>query len=475
MRFLITMLFGLSLLAYQKTPPKPHLPSVLDSKELLVVTYASPSTYYVDGQQQPAGLEYDLVTAFANYLGKDIKVKLIVVNNTSEAIPTILKGKAHFAAAGLSITPLRADKVRFGPAYQEVEQQLVYNAEKNALPKALIDLDGKSLAVAEGTSYAERLAKLRITNPTLHWDTLAIRSDDLMERVAEGTLDYTVVDSHIASMGQNLYPQLETAFNLGETDGLAWAFPRNGDDMLYQASQAFFAHIQKNGTLRNLLDRYYGHIERLRPVDVTDFLSNIQTVLPKYRKFFKLAQDKTDLDWRLLAAISYQESHWDNYSTSPTNVRGMMMLTEETADHMGVTDRLDPKQSIIAGAKYILEMKDYVPVDIPEPDRTWMALASYNIGYAHVEDARELAKKMNLNPNSWADIKHTLPLLNKPQYFSGAKHGYARGGAPVIFAESVRTYLSILEKHEPLDDTSFANFNINASAGSAKPRASTSH
>lgn len=198
-----------------------------------------------------------------------------------------------------------------------------------------------------------------------------------------------------------------------------------------------------------MLDRYYGHNERLNTLDVTTFLNRSNTLLPKYIHLFKQAQDLTGLDWRLLAAVSYRESHWDTYNTSPTNVRGLMMLTEDTADQMGVTDRLDPRQSIPAGAKYIMKLKDTVPDRIPEPDRTYMALAAYNIGYAHVEDARVLAKRLGLNPDSWADIKRTLVLLKMPEYYSNAKYGYASGGAPVIFVESVRSYQRILEKYQP--------------------------
>ncbi len=136
------------------------------------------------------------------------------------------------------------------------------------------------------------------------------------------------------------------------------------------------------------------------------------------------------------------------------------MLTENTADLMGVTDRLDPKQSIPAGAKYILKMKDTIPERIPEPDRTYLALAAYNIGYAHVEDARVLAKRLKLNPDSWADVKKTLVMLNNPEYYSTAKFGYASGGAPVIFVESIRSYQRILERYQPGHNPDWNSFKI---------------
>jgi len=235
---------------------------------------------------------------------------------------------------------------------------------------------------------------------------------------------------------------------------------KNADHKLKSKVNEFFSKIKKDGSLRNLLDRYYGHSERLNTLDVTTFLKRNSTILPKYIHLFKQAQDITGLDWRLLAAVSYRESHWDTYNTSPTNVRGLMMLTEDTADLMGVTDRLDPKQSIPAGAKYIMKLKDTVPERIPEPDRTYMALAAYNIGYAHVEDARVLAKRLNLNPDRWADVKKTLVLLKNPQYYSTLKYGYASGGAPVIFVESVRSYQRILEKYQPAHSPDIYKFRI---------------
>ena len=197
------------------------------------------------------------------------------------------------------------------------------------------------------------------------------------------------------------------------------------------------------------------------------FLIRSNTLLPKYKHLFKQAQEITGIDWRLLAAISYQESHWDTFNTSPTNVRGLMMLTEATADQMGVTDRLDPKQSIPAGAKYINLLVETIPDRVPEPDRIYMALASYNIGYAHVEDARVLAQRHGLNPDSWADIKKTLVMLNNPEYYSTVKYGYASGGAPVIFVESIRSYHNILLRYQPAHNPEQDRFRLASSQQTA--------
>jgi membrane-bound lytic murein transglycosylase F len=451
MRFLAILITLLALGGCQK-PAKPLAP-VKESRELVVVTHNGPSTYYVNGQNEYAGFEYDLAQLFAQdlsaELGEEVKLKLVLVENISEVIPALIKGRAHLAAANLTITRPREHLVRFGPAYQSVQQQVVYNKENGRKPKKLGDLAGGTIAIPTGTSYAERLNDVGGSVPDLYWvEEQRMNSEALLERVADGTLDYTVADSHLVAMVQNYYPNLGVALDLGKQDELAWAFRKNGDDWLYQQAEKFFARIKKDGTLHRLLDRYYGHSERVHPTDVTGFLVKLKTVLPKYVDLFKKAEELTGIDWRLLAAISYQESHWNPFATSPTNVRGMMMLTEETADRMGVTNRLDPTQSIMAGARYMIVLKETVPERIAEPDRTWLALAAYNIGYAHLEDARKLAQRLKMNPDSWADVKKTLPLLTQEKYFTTVQYGYARGGAPVHFVESIRTYYRILEKYE---------------------------
>ncbi len=459
MRRLFIILAAIVLTACQE-PAKP-LPEPNASKEIVVVTHNGPNTYYIDGSDQFAGLEYDLATLFAKDLGPEYTVKFVVVDNITQVIPALLKGKAHFAAADLSVTRLRQHLVQFSAPYQSVQQHVVFNTEIDKQPKKIEDLIGKSIAVPAGTSYAERLTETAQSHPNLEWQALEKASaDELMEKVAEGQLDYTISDSHLVAMLRNFYPNLGIGLALGEKEQVAWAFPKTGNRWLYDKANVFFARIQQDGTLRNLIDRYYGHSKRLDTMDVTTFLKRSNTLLPLYIDLFKEAQEITGIDWRLLAAISYRESHWDRLNTSPTNVRGLMMLTESTADMLGVTDRLDARQSIMGGARYIVMLKDTIPKRVPEPDRTWMALAAYNIGYAHLEDARVLAQRMKLNPDSWADVKKILPLLNKVEYYSTLKYGFARGGAPVIFVESIRTYHKILERYEPPHSPVLPSFDL---------------
>lgn len=430
-------------------------------KELIFVTHNGPSTYFVNGDNQVTGIEYDLATMFVKDYAPEYQIKFLLVESISDVIPTLLKGKAQIAAANLSVTPLRKQLVQFTKPYQETQQQLIYNNEVDKRPKNLAAISHKKIGVPSGTSFAERLSQIQKEQPSLRWQALKkTNSESLLDEVASGILDFTVADSHLVAVMQNYYPNLAVAIPLGNPEKIAWALPKNADPKLVKKVNMFFEQIHKDGTLRNLIDRYYGNSKRLNTLDITNFLKLSNSLLPKYKHLFKQAQDVTGLDWRLLAAVSYRESHWDTFSTSPTNVRGLMMLTESTADLMGVTDRLDPKQSIPAGAKYIVKLKETIPDDIPEPDRTYMALAAYNIGYAHLEDARVLAQRFKLNPDSWADVKKTLVMLNNPEYYTTVKYGYASGGAPVIFVESIRSYYRILERYQPGHNPDLDRFKI---------------
>jgi membrane-bound lytic murein transglycosylase F len=440
---------------------------VSKEKTITFVTLNSPNTYYVNGDNDFAGLEYDLAKLFVKELNQDVnyqgtQLKLIVEKHIDQILPSVYSGKADIAAADITITEARKKRFNFTNAYQDIQQEVIFNKEIiKKPPKNIKDLIGQQVTIPAGTSFAERLTKLKLNYPKLYWNEINhLDSEQLILAVANGEVDYTIADSHLIANLQNHHPNLAVAFAIGEPEKIGWALSKQGDPKLLEKANQFFAKIKSDGTLRNLIDRYHGNSKRLNPLDIKTFLSKINTLLPKYAHLFKQAQEITGIDWRLLAAISYQESHWDTFNTSPTGVRGLMMLTEDTADRMGVSDRLDPKQSIPAGAKYVNLMLESIPTRIPEPDRTYMSLASYNIGYAHVEDARVLAQRLKLNPDSWADVKKTLVMLNNPKYYVNAKYGYCGCGQPVIFVESIRSYYNILLRNQPSYTPNNYNFKV---------------
>lgn len=421
-----------------------------DKNVITFVTLNSPNTYYVNSDKEFAGLEYDLAKEFSTFVGDNKQIKFIVADSIEEVIAAIINDKADIAAADLTMTASRKNLIDFSIPYQDIQQQVVYNRKITKKPaRNIAGLVNTQTAVPSASSFVERLRKYKESEPTLTWvDRNDVHSEGLIEEVAQGNIQYTIADSHLVSVLQNFYPDLRVAFSLGKPEKIAWGFAKTNNPVLLLQANAFFSHIKHNGTLRNLIDRYHGNSKRLKPIDINTFVARSRTRLPQYIKLFKEAQEMTNLDWRLLASLSYQESHWDTFSTSPTKVRGLMMLTEATSDRMGVTDRLDPKQSIPAGAKYVNLMLNALPKRVPEPDRTYMALAAYNVGYAHLEDARVLAQRLGLSPDSWVDVKKALIKLTNPKHYSKAKYGYCRCTQPVIYVESIRSYYSILTRFE---------------------------
>jgi len=396
-------------------------------------------------QGAEAEFERELAQLFADQLHAALEA---VPMPQDEIRSALHKHKAHLAAASLRGEP-GDSTLHFGSSYQTVREQIICNRDDNP-PKKLADLAGKKLVVAAGSAQEVALREAYEKLSWLQWqvrDGLTVK--DLLQEVSDGAVDCVVANELQLADARNYYSNLIAAFDIGSPSKLAWAFPRDVDAELLKEARIFFSRIEKDGTLNRLLDRYYGHSRRLKPLDAASFIIKANKVLPNYRARFEEAAALVGEDWRLLAALAYQESQWDPLATSFTNVRGMMMLTEDTADRMKVNNRLDARESILAGAKYLALLKEQMPARIPEPDRTWLALAAYNQGFGHLEDARILTSRMGMNPDSWADVKKWMPLLNQPGYYETLKHGYARGGEAVILVESIRGYYGMLKQLEP--------------------------
>jgi len=422
-----------------------RLGAVKRAGELVVLTRNSPTTYY-EGPDGPTGFEYDLARAFAHHLG--VNLRMVTVPHFSDVLPQMIGGKASFAAAGITVTAAREAQVRFTPPYQTIHQQVIYHV-RTPPPSDVSDLIGRHIEVAAGTSYVERLEQLRIRHPKLKWVIASdMETEELLNQVQEGLAEFTVADSNIASLVRQFNPELRVAFQLGEPEQLAWAFPFDSDDSLYQEASRFIESMRHSGDLAHLIEQHYGAATRFNPINIAAFLEKIDEDLPRFRPLFEEAGRRYAIDWRLLAAMSYQESYWKPGAVSPTGVRGIMMLTESTAQHLGIRDRLDPRQSILGGAAYLRSLIDRLPERIAEPDRTWLALAAYNVGFYHLEDARIITESQKGDPDKWSDIKVRLPLLAKASWYARTKHGYARGYEPVQFVTRIRTYYEILRKHD---------------------------
>lgn len=420
-----------------------RLDNILQKKTLTVVTRNAPTTWY-EGRDGDAGFEYELAKNFADYLG--VELKLVSKDSVSGVLAMIREGAADIAAAGLTRTAERENGFLFGPGYQQVSQQVVCR-RGGARPKTMEDLANVELRVPANSSYVERLQAIKQTYADIHWQEDPSQNTELLlERVWKKELECTIADSNIVAINRRYFPELSVRFDLSESQPLAWMLPADAAGLRKKIT-AWYQQIESSGTLAELKDKYYGFIEVFDYVDTRTLTRRIKRVLPKYQPMFEQAGKKHGLDWTLLAAQSYQESHWNPRAKSPTGVRGIMMLTRTTAKEMGVKSRLNAKENIMGGARYLSQMQKRLPETIKGHDREWMSLAAYNVGFGHLRDAFVLSERLGKNPNLWSDVSSVLPLLGQKKYYKTLKHGYARGWEPVRYVNRIRNYQDIIVKN----------------------------
>ncbi|WP_123347592.1 MULTISPECIES: membrane-bound lytic murein transglycosylase MltF [unclassified Enterobacter] len=404
--------------------------------ELRVSTIVSPVTY-TDVNGKVIGLDYELAQHFADYLG--VKLTITVRQNINQLFDDLDNGDADLLAAGLVYNSERVKNYQPGPTYYSVSQQLVYRVG-NYRPRSLATVNAQQLTIAPGHVAINDLKALKADKyPDLSWTVDDKRGTlGLLEAVTDGQLDYTVSDSVAIGLFQRVHPELAVALDITDEQPVTWFSQLDDDNTLSAAILDFFSIINEDGTLSRLEEKYLGHGAGFDYVDTRTFLRAVDSTLPDLQPMFEKYAEH--IDWRLLAAISYQESHWDPQATSPTGVRGLMMLTRNTAQSLGIIDRTDAEQSISGGARYLKDMMDKVPSTVPEEERIWFALAAYNMGYAHMLDARALTAKQKGNPDSWTEVKQRLPLLSQKAWYSKLTYGYARGHEAYAYVENIRKY-----------------------------------
>ncbi len=433
---ILILLIGVS--ACEEKKQQASFSRIIERGYVSVGTLYGPNSYYAEASGY-AGFEYELAQKYAESL--NVSLKIVSSYSLDELFNQLDSGEVDFLAAGLSVTNNRLSRYRFAPSYEKTSQKLVFKQGNNR-PRKIQDLTG-SLMVTVSSSHVETLENLKKTYDGLQWqETSEFDSEELLLKVLNGDIDYTIIDSNTLAINRRYYPEISIGFTIKEATPLAWMVSKDSDDAILSSLIEFFGKVHHDGTILALDDKYYGHVEQFNYVETRTFIAAVEKKLPKYQALFE--KHAQEVDWRLLAAISYQESHWHPHARSHTGVRGMMMLTLSTAKQMGIKSRLDAEQSIRGGAKYFKKMMNRMPDRIPTPDRTWFALASYNVGFGHLNDARIITKQQGGDPDRWVDVKMRLPLLQQKKYYKKTKYGYARGNEPVRYVENIRRYYDTL-------------------------------
>ncbi|MDF1875441.1 membrane-bound lytic murein transglycosylase MltF [Sulfurimonas sp. SAG-AH-194-I05] len=433
---------------YDMEQGQTSLDLIKERKRLDVVILNSPTTYYA-GAEREVGFDYDLISSFAKEIGVDLN--LTVVYTVSEALQKSRDGVGDITVAGLTITDERKKEFKFGPQYHTVQEQLICSSsmyKKKTFPRDTEDMKGLHIVVGKDTSYETTLNKIKAEVEGFTFSvTTEYSTEQLLELTHKNEIDCTVADSSVFMINQRYFPKLVRALVLSPRKGLAWIL-RDDDNSLNDALYRWLNRYERSGKMAELRDYYYTFLSIFDYYDTSIFYERLKKRLPKYKKYFIGAGEKHKINWMVLAAQSYQESHWNPHAKSHTGVRGMMMLTNNTAKLLGVKNRVDVKQSIYGGAKYMRVIEKMLSPEIIGKNRWAFTLASYNVGYGHILDAQVLARKLNKNPNSWLDIKEVLPLLSQKKYFRKLKYGYARGNEPVKYVDAIQNYYDIIQKRE---------------------------
>lgn len=432
--FFSALLFTL----FHLKPATTALQQVQQRGTLILVGTSGPTTFQetADGAR---GFQYELARLFAEELG--VELVLDDTPDTTGVLNAIRRNKADIAITGLATDDPRLKRLRVAEPYMAVSEQLIQRLDK-PIPARFDDVESARIGVVAGSTEAERLKAMTRWRP----DLTVIEFGDtdpllLLDQVASGELDYVAMNSSEFDARRALFPNLGVSLNLQDNSELGWAFVKTRDQTLFRAAQAFLARKQADGTLDRLV-AFYSQGDTFDPYSVRSFQRDIAQKLPRYEALFRKNADAQNMDWRLLAAIAYQESRWQPNAISPTGVQGMMMLTRGTASHMGVADRTNARQSIEGGAGYYRQILERLPDTVREPDRTWMALAAYNMGPAHIDRARRNADEAGEDPDKWLTISRHLRLMAANARKQGRRIPV---GQALVYVQQVRRYYDTLQ------------------------------
>jgi membrane-bound lytic murein transglycosylase F len=453
-RVLRTLLPLVILLAIAGCSRSGLMEEIRERGELRVATLNGPTTYYI-GPEGPEGPEHELAQRFAEELG--VKLTLVVEPDRQGLRNALRDKRADLAAAQLSWSP-RWRQVAL-PSAVYSESPLFWIQAKDSTPlKTLEEVSKRRVIVMEESAELNWLEQQPSIGRKRIRYTVVPRNvgRDTLELVASGRGDVTLMDGREFAAARALHPSLEIAFALPERRELYWMVRRDGRDLLTEVD-AFFARERPKITPPTLEIEELSRPRVLPRANSEQLRIDLEARLPELREFFDEAAELSGLDWRLIAAVGYQESMWDADAVSRFGAQGIMMLMPRTARSLGVSNPFDERENILAGARYLAQLYATIPSRIRDPDRLWMAIASYNMGYGHLEDARVLTARQGGDPDAWIDVRERLTLLSEEFWYLQAKNGYARGFETKQMVDHVQQYLALMRESFPDDDASMTS------------------
>lgn len=400
---------------------------------------------------RPVGYEYELLKLFAKELKVDLKIK--VISGVENGIHKLNNGEGDILAFPLTVTKERTEYISFSRPLFNSYQVLIQRKPENwkSLAQAEIDknvirdahaLIGKEVHVMKSSSFAERMKNLSHEvggDVIVVEDSANAESESLIRQVALGNIDYTVADHPIALVNANYYPNIDVSTILSLPQQIAWSVRINSPELL-SVMNNWLLKIKKEPTFMVIYNRYFKSPRTSLIRINSDYSSLGGNKISRYDDLIKKGAEKLGWDWRLLAAVIYEESRFVSNDQSWAGARGLMQLMPETAKRFGASNPDDPKQSIKAGVNFLKHLDKYWSKDITDPDeRLKFVLTSYNAGLTHIIDARELTKKYDKNPVLWNDVEYFLLKKSDPVYYRDpvAAAGYCKCEEPVNYVKNV--------------------------------------
>jgi membrane-bound lytic murein transglycosylase F len=376
-------------------------------------------------------IHHALLREFANRL--DVTLSLVEADTQGEMLHMLARGEVDIAVPTQPVPDPLPDFLRAAPAYLDTQTFIVCNADAPTPDVAADPATLRQLRVSASDGYVTRLSTLGLRRIGLA-PASAAGTVTLLERVAAGDAPCTLAQRDEIARAQQRLSGLRLGPAIGPPGAVGWLLRNTADDSLAQQVDRFFILARKNGLLAQLREQENGLRRRFDVVDLEGFRLALASKLPRYEADFRRAGAEQGIDWRLLAALGYQESRWNPRAESPRGAGGLMMLTATTARSLGGGDRFDAGVSIRAGSRYLATLRSQVGDDVPEPHRTWLMLAAYNVGPAALARARQQVVASGGDPNRWPEVRRVLPKLDRG----------GRGWEPVYHVESVRRYFALM-------------------------------
>lgn len=425
------------------------LSEIKEKGELVAITGYSSTSYFVY-RGEPMGYEYELLKRLADHLDVDLKVE--IARNMDEVFNMLNRGEGDIVAYGMTVTLDRKEKVDFTHYHDKVDQRLVQKRPENwrqlsmdaiddSLVQSALDLIGKTVHVRKNSSYYDRLQNLQEeVGGKIDIQTVPghVSTDELIRKVANGDIEYTVADRNIAMVNKTYHPGIDIRTNISFPQRLAWAVRKNSPELL-EAVNDWIDGMRKQTDYYVIYNKYFKNRKLQTQRVKSELYSRSSGKISQYDELFKEFGEAVGIDWRILASQAYQESQFKIDAASWAGAQGLMQLMPATAKRFGASDPSDPRQSVKAGVNYMEWLEGHWSSIPDSSERLKFMLASYNVGEGHVKDARRLTEKHGKDPNKWEDVEEFLLKKSKKEFYNDevVKYGYCRGREPVNYVREI--------------------------------------